>query len=639
MLRCVACFGTVAFLLPQTLAGQASPSSGQTSARTSQPARDAPAHKIGTGVVRGRVVADGSDPAAPVPDARIFISSGSGTIEPVFSDAGGRFEITALPAGRYTLTAEKTGFAKTRYGARNDLDATIPVEVSEGNAVGGVEIRMPTGAAITGRITDELGDPVVGALVAVAYTSVAGRETSVVAATSRLGWTTDDRGEYRIGGLPPGRYVLVVYGANEGSSSSGPLEWSRTIGWVTTYYAGAASPAAATPIALHAGEERSGVDFTLVPARPAKLTLSLTDQSGAAISGVILLTQPGITGTSLSTANIQAPNPKVTVTLQPGDWIVSLVGAGSARALAHITLGSGEEASLPLIAGPGARISGRVVFSGSTPPPSLGSVSLRMRGVGPDARSPFSTLQTTVKADASFEMSGLLGSIVLQPGSPIPGWTLEAMRSGTRDLLDEPLALSGTENISDIELVFSDRLGRLSGTTVDDRGAVSLVAPSWFCLPRASCDSDPTDRACSVRTKAATSSCPTCGLGITWPQPSPTSMRANGWVPTIAIGCGRSHPPSQSPSGTIEPRRSSARAFHEDAGGASRQRFCGRRCSRPGPAAAWTGCAYRGGGRGSERQGDSDHPRSDSSRRWTAGAARGGPVATCRRFRSAGGVG
>jgi hypothetical protein len=96
-----------------------------------------------------------------------------------------------------------------------------------------------------------------------------------------------------------------------------------------------------------------------------------------------------------------------------------------------------------------------------------------MRGVGPDARSPLSTVQTRVKADGSFEMSGLLGSIVLEPGAPIPGWTLEAMRSGSRDLLDEPLALSGTENIGDIELVFSDRLGTLSGTTVDDRGTVS----------------------------------------------------------------------------------------------------------------------------------------------------------------------
>jgi hypothetical protein len=473
MLRCVACFGAVAFLLPQTLAEQASPSSGQISARTSQPAREAPAHKIGTGVVRGRVVADGSDSAAPVPDARISISSGSGTIEPVFSDAGGRFEITALPAGRYTLTAEKTGFARTRYGARNDLDATFPVDVAEGKAVEGVEIRMAKGAAITGRITDELGDPVVGALVTVAYTSVAGREASVVAATSRLGWMTDDRGEYRIGGLPPGRYVLMVYGATEGSAPPGPLEWSRTIGWVTTYYADVVSAASATPITLHTGEERSGIDFMLVPSRPAKLTLSVTDQSGAPISGVILLTQPAVTGTSLNTATVTATNPTVTVTLQPGERIVSLVGAASARALVHITLGSGEEAALPIIAGPGARISGRVVFSGSTPPPPLGSVSLRMRGVGPDARSPLSTVQTRVKADGSFEMSGLLGSIVLEPGSPIPGWTLEAMRSGSRDLLDEPLALSGTENVDDIELVFSDRLGSLSGTTVDDRGAVS----------------------------------------------------------------------------------------------------------------------------------------------------------------------
>src|SRR4029079_5494963 len=96
-----ACCGAVAFLLQQSPAGQASPSSGQTSAAASPPVRDAPARKIGTAVVRGRTVVDGSDRAEPVPGARISISSGPGTIEPVFSDAGGRVADTGLPARRY----------------------------------------------------------------------------------------------------------------------------------------------------------------------------------------------------------------------------------------------------------------------------------------------------------------------------------------------------------------------------------------------------------------------------------------------------------------------------------------------------------------------------------------------------------
>ena len=47
---------------------------------------------------------------------------------PRSSDGAGRFEFKGLAAGRYTVTAEKTGFVKTRYGSKNDLDPPVPVE-------------------------------------------------------------------------------------------------------------------------------------------------------------------------------------------------------------------------------------------------------------------------------------------------------------------------------------------------------------------------------------------------------------------------------------------------------------------------------------------------------------------------------
>ena len=473
-LRELAAVSIMALVLQQTAAGHvSSPSlpSTQTRPPASQPARDTPVRNAGTGVIRGRVIVDGSVPPTPISGVRVSISGVPG-IEPIFTDGAGRFELTALLAGRYVLTAEKTGFVKTRYGAKSELDQPVPVQVSDDASVSNVQIGMPKGAAITGRIVDDLGDPVVGAVVTVGFLRIAGRDPNVIAVSPRLGWTTDDRGEYRIGGLSAGRYVLLVHGATEGSPPSGPPEWRRTIGWATTYYPDAASPATATPIALRAGEERAGVDFRLVPSRPPKLTLSLTDQSGSPITGVILLVQPAISGAQ-ATAAVSPANPTTTLTLQPGEWIASLIGGGSGRALAHLALGSGEETSLALVAGPGARMSGRVVFRGAAAPPALGGVGLRVRGVGPDARSPFSSAPTVVKADGTFEITGLLGTIVLQPASPIPGWTLQAVTAGTRDLLDEPLALTGNERITDVEVVFTDRLAELSGSAVDERGRSS----------------------------------------------------------------------------------------------------------------------------------------------------------------------
>src|SRR5207249_10793492 len=131
---------------------------------------------------------------------------------------------------------------------------------------------------------------------------------------------------------------------------------------------------------------------------------------------------------------------------------------------------------LALTLGSGARIAGHVLFDGSSAPPALASVRLGVRGVGPDAAVPPPGLSggpVAVKADGSFEMSGVVGTIELQPASPLRGWTLRAVRYGDRDLLDEPLTLSGAEDISGVQVSFTDQVADLSGTTVDSEGRPS----------------------------------------------------------------------------------------------------------------------------------------------------------------------
>jgi hypothetical protein len=228
---------------------------------------------------------------------------------------------------------------------------------------------------------------------------------------------------------------------------------------------------------LSAGEERTGVDFVLVPSRPAKLTLSLNDASGAPAAGLINLFLPGDTPGSI-VANRGVPlspaNQRMTPTLEPGEWVA--VALGNARSIARVKLSSGEEASLTLTLGSGARIAGRVVFDGSSAPPPLASIRLGVRGVGPDAAVPppgLSNGAVAVKADGSFEISGVVGTIELQAVSPLRGWILRAVRYRDRDLLDEPLTLSGGENITGVQVFFTDQLANLSGATVDAEGRPS----------------------------------------------------------------------------------------------------------------------------------------------------------------------
>src|SRR5207253_1046334 len=114
------------------------------------------------------------------------------------------------------------------------------------------------------------------------------------------------------------------------------------------------------------------------------------DATGAPATGLINLLQPGdVTGSIADNRGVPLSpgNPAMTPTLPPGNWVaVALVDKG--KALAHVTLGSGEEASLTLTLSAGARVAGRVLFEGSSPRPAVTSIRLSARGAGIDAAAP-----------------------------------------------------------------------------------------------------------------------------------------------------------------------------------------------------------------------------------------------------------
>jgi hypothetical protein len=82
-----------------------------------------------------------------------------------------------------------------------------PVVLADSERVGDLTIPVWKFAAISGQVTDEAGEPMVGIAVRVMLrTVVAGRQKFVPGATAR----TDDRGIYRIASLTPGEYAVVV---------------------------------------------------------------------------------------------------------------------------------------------------------------------------------------------------------------------------------------------------------------------------------------------------------------------------------------------------------------------------------------------------------------------------------------------
>src|SRR5688572_32894324 len=212
--------------------------------RPGAPPRDTATTALtGTAVVRGRVL------AAEAPNglrrAQISLSRvdaaqpGQQYRRVTTTDAEGRFQFGDLPAGRFSITADKAGYVALQYGQRRPYEAGTPVTLSDGETLDRVDFMLPRGSVISVRVTDEFGEPVAGVQVQVQRYQYGpdGQRRLTSAGTQTPFATTDDRGEFRAFGLMPGEYVVVAsMRALGGVTGTGANDTSE--GFAPTFYPG-----------------------------------------------------------------------------------------------------------------------------------------------------------------------------------------------------------------------------------------------------------------------------------------------------------------------------------------------------------------------------------------------------------------
>ncbi len=277
-----------------------------------QPTRDTPAQgatPASRGTIAGRVLA--ANTGRPIVRARVSISAAElpgGRVAQTADD--GTFSFTELPGGRYTLSASRTGYVGLSYGQRRPLQSGTPLQLAESASLTGVEIRLPRGSVVTGRVFDELGDPMPGIVVRVMRSQYAQGTRQLVPAGMGQ---SDDRGEYRIWGLNPGEYFVSAVAPNlpdtlggrglppavaagrggflgpvgagaPGRGRGGPsFEASAPddapVAYAPTYYPGVPSVNEARPVNVELGGESGSVAVRLSKVR-ARSTESVRENQG-----------------------------------------------------------------------------------------------------------------------------------------------------------------------------------------------------------------------------------------------------------------------------------------------------------------------------------------------------------------------
>lgn len=435
-----------------------------------------------TAVVRGKVVDKQS--GAPIARAVVSLRPARGQqVQQNLTNQQGAFEFTNLPGGEYELRASAGEFRATHVPAvmRGDPGGIGPLlQLADGEKREGIVLALPRALAISGRVTDEDGQPLANVEIT---RPTAGSGPGVMTRPR----TTDDRGIFRVYGLPAGRHIVCATIQRGPSFDTKP---QRQPQYVRTCYPSTTDPAQASEITL-ADQEVSNVEIRMQKhpsfvisgyvlsstggsPENAQIQIHRIERNSSYGSGTRLQA-----GGSFTISNVVAGTYEVSarVGVEPG---MTTDERESEWTSVRLEISSADVEGLVLQLKKAVSLKGRVVFE--DPPPASPTVPLQVMvaysGMGA-SRPPTPPQRATVAEDGTFELRGLFGPVsLLLFGQGVPrGYTLKSVLYKGADIRHMAVEFDG-DPAHQVELVLTNRTAEVSGVVLDDHG--KPAAGAWI---------------------------------------------------------------------------------------------------------------------------------------------------------------
>jgi len=429
-------------------------------------------------------------------------------VVPVTTDDRGRFTFPSLDEGTYTLQALANGYVIQPYGQRFPNGPGTPITVTGGQATKDINISLTPTANVSGRLRDTNDAPLINVPVQLLRYSYdgAGNRTYQSVGVSQ----TNDRGEYRLYWVTPGRYYLLagrpttgenpltaLYLAELGALKANGNEVPAVTGYA--FYPGVTEIANARTIDLQPGADLQTVDLVF-SSKPktysirGKVIDSRTGQPPPRANVIVATQTPGLS--SIGIDELVGPGSNYTAAtgtfeisgLMPGLYTVvaTVMDAPVPGRAGPLTRSSG---SLPVAVSsadvdgvsvavlPAGSIPGRLRVEGQLPQGlTLERVRLRLVPVG---AAPAQTIGIAlaansivqVAADGTFRLNAVMPGDYRVEMIGVGTGFLKEVRFDGADALNVPIRFSGSTN-NGLDVVFATSGGRIDGALTDARAQV-----------------------------------------------------------------------------------------------------------------------------------------------------------------------
>nr|MBA2354758.1 carboxypeptidase regulatory-like domain-containing protein [Acidobacteriota bacterium] len=393
----------------------------------------------------------------------------------------GHYVVRGVQPGEYSLFARHPAYLSQGLGQTAPATPERRVVVTAGAQAGPLHFSLVRGAAIAGRVVDDLGEPAQRVQVRAAKLRRFASEWRLIPFGESV--ETNDLGEYRLHGLPPGEYVV---------SAEPPQRpfWTSPESAVTaaepdlvqTWAPGTHSPADAQRVRLEPGGE-GRADLQLVVATVATIAGRALDSRGIPVNdgSVRLQARGGVGGLSAGNVSLNpdgtfgfpgaAPG-AYTLVVQPRRSNVSDVHTGepppTELGVLDVEVNGEPLTNLVVRTAPGATIRGRLVVDGDAA--ALGGLVVYVLATPTESQAPVQgSTRARVSPDLSFEMRGVRGRVQLRLVGVPEGWWTRAVRQGGTDATDA-VEIGSASVIAGVELVVSTKPTALRGTVTHTSG-------------------------------------------------------------------------------------------------------------------------------------------------------------------------